>query len=193
MIRASVLLRRVRDGLAVLGLVLAVLAVWVYAEGRGALSDLAGPSREVLARLARDALETDVTEAMVVEVPLAPGVSAEAGLDALERRAGEIGLETVRRATLAGADGAPGDPRVELVELCGDATLARLAAASTHLAVHSPCRVIAWHDGARGALAALDLDLLIYGSGALDERYRAELAELRDKLLDAMAAGGGGE
>jgi uncharacterized protein (DUF302 family) len=132
----------------------------------------------------------------ILEMPLAAGVSMDDAAESIKQRANTLNFKLVGELPLSeqvkAMTGKP-EKRVTIYQFCDPMTAVQMVGANMAFAAFLPCRIALVEDkDGKGVLVMLGLDDMIKAA-KLDPKLLPLATEVRNKLMDIMAAGANGD
>lgn len=182
--------------LAAVGALCLVGVVLLYLQGWMVVREFDPRATQVFGEFARRTLESDVASANVFKLPVAEDVSIQEAIASMKLRANKLNIKLVSRLPFSkeiqARTGEP-YPYLEIFLFCDAGIAARLLSFDPDFVAYMPCSIALYEDPEGQAwLSTMNLDMLIYGGPAMDPGLREQVVQLRDGMLEVMAAGAAG-
>jgi uncharacterized protein (DUF302 family) len=182
--------------LAVLGAAFTILVGVLFYRGWSVGQQLDPKASVVFGEFARRILHADAASASVVKLAVAPGVSMKEAGQSMELRANARNIKRVARLPYyKEVESQTGDtyPYLEIFQFCDAVTAAALLDYNRDFAAYMPCSIALYEDtSGQGWLVTMNLDFLIHGGRELEPELKQKVLDIKEALLDIMAAGATG-
>ncbi|OQW95689.1 MAG: hypothetical protein BWK79_01580 [Beggiatoa sp. IS2] len=182
--------------LSSLGFLIVIILLFFYIQGQRVAISFDEEMVDSLSLFMQQFLEKDIANAIMIKVPLEPGITLDQASKSIKSYSKHSNLELLESHLLHQyMKLQPGETTrfTEIFEFCNKEMVLTLLRYNSDFASYLPHRIALYEDNNGQAwLATLNLELLIRGTRHADVETRLQLLKIQDELLKIMSTGANG-